>query len=121
MRILMCLAKADTPMTMPVLSESLCISYNHLSKLVQKLRKAQMVKTLQGKHGGVAIKMAPEDITLRMVVDLIDGPTALSDCLDDENACGFSCDCRLKQTLGTLQAQFNAMMDDITVKNLVEN
>ena len=38
----------------------------------------------------------PEEITLLDVVEAIDGPIALNECVNDENACSFGEDCPLR-------------------------
>lgn len=119
MRILICLAQENGPLTMPVLADRLQISYHHLSKLVQKLRKAQVLHTLQGKNGGVSLLSTPQEISLRQIIDLIDGPTALAECLDQEGECAFSCDCKLKVALSGVQKKINGLLDDIHIVDVM--
>ncbi len=119
MRILIYLAQQNELSTMPVISEALNIPYNNLTKLIQNLAKAEIIHTKKGKYGGVALLMKPEDITLKIVVDLIDGPTTLSDCQKSDTLCTLSCECKLKGALSTLQAKINTLMTEITVYQLI--
>jgi Rrf2 family transcriptional regulator, nitric oxide-sensitive transcriptional repressor len=119
MRILIYLAKQNELATMPVISETLSIPYNNLTKLTQNLAKAGIIHTKKGKSGGIKLLMKPEDITLKIVVDLIDGPTTLSDCQKSDTLCTLSCDCKLKDALSSLQKNINNLMTDITVKQLL--
>lgn len=118
MRILIYLAGQEGLSTMPVLSESLRIPYNNLTKLIQALAKANIIHTKKGKHGGIRLLKKPEDITLKMIVDLIDGPTVLSDCQKTPELCTLSQDCKLKTVFRNLQDNINTLMDDITIAQL---
>ena len=118
MRVLIRLAREGGPLTMPVLSKELAISYHHLSKLVQRLRDGEFLRTIQGKYGGVVLGKAPELVSLRMVVELMDGPTRLSECLDTGH-CFLSSDCKLKTTLSGVQADINDRLDAVTLSGLL--
>jgi Rrf2 family nitric oxide-sensitive transcriptional repressor len=104
---------------MPELSSLLGISYNHLSKLIQRLRKEGMIRTIQGKMGGVILLRKPSDIDLKMVVDLMDGPTVLSQCLGDGSVCKLESGCKLKSALSRMQIKINDEMKNITLAELV--
>jgi Rrf2 family nitric oxide-sensitive transcriptional repressor len=108
-------------MTMPVLSKELGISYHHLVKLVQKLRDMNMVRTIQGKQGGVVFSHDPALVTLRMVIEGFDGPTMLSECLEDKKAgfCSLSGYCRLKETFADVQADINKRLDAVNLASLL--
>ena len=121
MRVLIRLAKDGQPQTMPVLSKELGISYHHLVKLVQKLRDMNLVRTIQGKQGGVAFSGDASVVTLRMVVDGFDGPTMLSGCLEDKlvDYCALSGCCRLKETFARVQADINLRLDSVSLASLL--
>lgn len=121
LRVLTALAREKGPMTMPDLSEKLDISYNHLSKIIQKLRRSGLVKTQQGKFGGVCLDVDMSQISLKKVVDLLDGPTTLAACLDlgEGKACGLDSDCRIKHMLFAVQANINKELEAVSLAQLV--
>jgi Rrf2 family nitric oxide-sensitive transcriptional repressor len=119
MRILIFLAKSQAPVTMPELSSRLHISYNHLSKLIQRLRKEGLIKTIQGKSGGIFLLKNPSEIDLKMVVDLMDGPTMLSQCLGDVSACHLDAECKFKMALFNVQTKINDEMKKIKLEELL--
>ncbi len=103
---------------MPTLSERLGIPYNNLSKLVQALSKAGIIKTKQGKNGGIQLLMRPSDISLKTILDTIDGPTRLSDCLLDHRFCSQTQDCKLKGKLFDIQNQIDAILKNATIEEI---
>ena len=116
MRVVLFLSNEKCPHTMPQLAEILKIPYNNLSKLIQALSKAGIVQTKQGKNGGVQLLKSPEEISLKTVLDVIDGPTRLSDCLVESKSCTLSCTCKLKNKLNEIQTQIDALLEGATLK-----
>jgi Rrf2 family protein len=67
-----------------------------LAKIISQLSIAGLLQTSRGARGGVMLAKEPEEITLLDVVESIDGPIALNECVNDENACTFGEDCPLR-------------------------
>jgi len=64
-----------------------------LAKIVSQLSVAGVVQTSRGARGGVSLARAADDISLLEVVEAIDGPIMLNECVFDANACVFGDDC----------------------------
>ena len=64
-----------------------------LAKIVSQLSVAGMVQTSRGARGGVALARDPRDISLLEVVEAIDGPITLNECVPDTSLCTFGEDC----------------------------
>ncbi|MDA1353937.1 MAG: Rrf2 family transcriptional regulator [bacterium] len=120
LRTVIYLAQHPGPIPMPVVATELFIPYNNLIKIVQKLRRADIVSAKQGKSGGVYLKLNPSAISIRTIVDAIDGPTRLSECLTDDTYCKLRVSCLLQGVLGRLQANINGMLDDISIASILE-
>jgi Rrf2 family protein len=67
-----------------------------LAKIISQLSIAGLLQTSRGARGGVMLAKHPEEITLLDVVESIDGPIALNECVTDENGCSFGEDCPLR-------------------------
>ena len=64
-----------------------------LAKIVSQLSVAGIVQTSRGAHGGVSLARPPADISLQEVVEAIDGPITLNDCVIDPDSCAFGDEC----------------------------
>lgn len=62
-------------------AENLPLSY--LEHLVAKLRKAGLVSSTRGAHGGYRLARAAEEITMDEVVEALEGPVAPMDCFHE--------------------------------------
>lgn len=67
-----------------------------LAKIISQLSIAGLLQTSRGARGGVTLAKSPEEITLLDVVEAIDGPIALNECVHDDGACNFGDDCPLR-------------------------
>jgi Rrf2 family protein len=63
------------------------IPLSFLAKIISQLSIAGLLRTTRGAHGGVTLAKTPEAITLLDVVEAIDGPILLNQCVHSENAC----------------------------------
>ena len=62
-------------------AENLPLSY--LEHLVAKLRKAGLVTSTRGAHGGYRLSRAAEEINMSEVVEALEGPVAPMDCFHE--------------------------------------
>jgi len=76
-----------------------------LAKIISQLTIAGLLTTSRGAQGGVGLKRASKDISLLDVVEAIDGPIYLNECVADSNLCVFESDCPVKPIWGDAQAQ----------------
>jgi Rrf2 family protein len=67
-----------------------------LAKIVSQLSVAGLLQTSRGARGGVTLAKAPEEISLLEVVEAIDGPILLNDCVSDSGACAFADSCLVR-------------------------
>jgi Rrf2 family protein len=67
-----------------------------LAKIVSQLSVAGLLQTSRGARGGVSLAKPAETITLLEVVEAIDGPILLNDCVGELSTCIFEDDCPLK-------------------------
>jgi Rrf2 family protein len=67
-----------------------------LAKIISQLSIAGLLHTSRGARGGVMLARESKDISLLEVVEAIDGPIAINECVNDEGICSFGSDCPLR-------------------------
>jgi len=67
-----------------------------LAKIVSQLSVAGLLQTSRGARGGVSLARPPEQISLLEVVEAIDGPILLNECVSNAGACQFGDRCPMK-------------------------
>jgi Rrf2 family protein len=69
----------DEPVQIRVISERQAIPARYLEQIFQRLRRAKLVASKRGPGGGYTLARRPSEITLREIVEAVEGP--LSDAL----------------------------------------
>ena len=94
------------------------IPYQLACKLLQRLNKARVVKSIMGPEGGFALFKNPSKITVRQVVEAVQGPVRLNRCLLNKKLCRLSSNCTISPELGRLQKKINAYLGGLTLRQL---
>jgi Rrf2 family transcriptional regulator, cysteine metabolism repressor len=106
-------------------AEGLPLAY--LEHLVQRLRRAQLVESRRGAHGGYTLARAPEDITMAEVVQALEGEIAPIECItadgDGELVCSrehaAESPCPTKLLWTRVQGSIVRTLTDMTLADLV--
>ncbi len=69
------------------ISKILNVSCDHLSKVLQRLAKSGIVKSLRGPDGGFKIARNPSEIRLMEIYEAIEGKFNYQNCLLGKNVC----------------------------------
>jgi Rrf2 family transcriptional regulator, cysteine metabolism repressor len=82
-RVMAHLARRDDeePVSLGSIADGEGLPLAYLEHLVQRLRKAELVESRRGAHGGYSLARAPEDITMAEVVAALEGDLAPIECI----------------------------------------
>lgn len=69
------------------------IPKSFLAKILQRLVKAKIVKSLRGVKGGFQLARKPKEISLLDVIEAIEGPIVMNKCAINSRMCDFSDTC----------------------------
>lgn len=83
-----------------------------LAKIVSQLSVAGVLHTSRGARGGVSLARQPEEISLLEVVEVIDGPITLNECVTDPEACPYQGDCPVHEIWSQAQAEMVQRLAD---------
>lgn len=67
-----------------------------LAKIISQLSVAGLLHTSRGARGGVSLARDAKEISLLDVVEAIDGPILLNECVSDSDGCDFTEDCPMR-------------------------
>jgi len=91
-----------------------------LAKIVSQLSVAGLLQTSRGARGGVSLAKAPEEISVLDVVEAIDGPILLNECVGCGGACSFGDDCPMKPVWIDIQAELVNRLKNITFQAFIQ-
>jgi Rrf2 family protein len=88
---------SDTRAATSQIAQEQRIPPSFLAKIVSQLSVAGLLQTSRGARGGVSLARSPEQISLLEVVEAIDGPILLNECVGENGGtCTFSDDCPMR-------------------------
>jgi Rrf2 family protein len=92
-----------------------------LAKIVSQLSVAGLLQTSRGARGGVSLAKAPSEITLLDVVEAIDGPILLNECVACGGVCNFGDNCPMKPVWCDTQAQLVGSLQTVTFDSFIHS
>lgn len=95
------------------------ISANHLTKVVQQAARAGDIATVRGQRGGLRLGRDPRDIVVGQVLRRTEPELDIVPCFGSGSACRIQPACALKGALAEALAAFLAVLDGVTLADLV--
>jgi len=96
------------------------LSEKYLSRIVIQLRAAGLVNSARGAHGGYVLSRDPSQITLKDLIDTLEGNITLVDCVRDPSTCLRSQECVTRDIWEIISGKIAETLHSITLADLVE-
>lgn len=122
LRILGALATHEERVDAKTLSDEISVTQRFTLKILHKLVQSDFVKSYKGVRGGYKLNVPPEKITLKAVIELIDGPIAISRCLESSEACSMNPDkaaCIYHHIFDTISLDVARKLEGITISDVL--
>lgn len=104
-------------------SERTMIPQRFTLKILRKMVLGGIVRSYQGKNGGYSLSKPASEITMREVIELIDGPVNLARCISNGHECskeGYDkSGCRIYSIFVALSEQLAEKLSRITIADTV--
>lgn len=85
------------------IAEKMDIPEGFLARIFQILAKSGIIRSHRGKRGGFSLSKSPEQISMKDVIEALEGPILLNKCLSDFGDCGREELCSLHEVWGQVQ------------------
>jgi Rrf2 family transcriptional regulator, cysteine metabolism repressor len=119
MRALMDLAihGGDQPVQLKEIAGRQRISLSYLEHLVIPLISAGIIKSTRGSRGGIKLARSPQLIKLKEILEILEGPLAPVDCLQDRKSCPRSGVCATQD----IWHEITNAMESVLVANTLQD
>jgi Rrf2 family protein len=95
------------------------IPASFMAKVLRRLVRAGLLRSTRGVHGGFALARPAPDISMLDVVEAIDGPVELVDCLPDGAGCAYSRSCPAMPVWNDARDALRTTLDATSLEDLV--
>ncbi len=111
----------EAPLTIKSIAERQGISLSYLEQILYRLAKAGLVESVRGPGGGYLLGRRPPELTIGDVVRALEGPIALSHCLEPGMSadCYQADDCVARMVWTRVGAKIEEALDSITFDELL--
>jgi len=75
------------PVTIKRISQEQHVSVAYLEQILNKLRRAGIIKSVKGPGGGYVLAKDPKLISIGEILKELEGPVAITSCLDPKEGC----------------------------------
>ena len=90
-----------------------------LAKILQSLVHAGLVTSQRGAHGGFLLARPADEITVREVIEAVDGPISLNGCVLWPEDCRRSAGCRMHEVWVSAQESMMEVLGGVRLSDLV--
>lgn len=110
----------DNPLTIREISGRQDVSVPYLEQILNKLRKAGLVRSVKGPGGGYLLTRKPGEVSIAAILKELEGPVAITSCLNPEEGCARIEGCVTHLLWKSLGANIEAFLETITLSDLLE-
>jgi FeS assembly SUF system regulator len=100
------------------LAERTRLSRPTVSKVLKGLQRAGMVISSRGSQGGYRLARSPEQITAAQILDVFEGPIAITECSGASSQCGIERQCRVGSAWQRVNAAIRRALEEVTLRQL---
>ena len=100
-------------------AEQVSVPYSFARSIQHGLVQAGIVESLRGVHGGMRLKIDPAEVTVRQIVEAVQGPMLVNDCTADDADCPRMNSCCYHPIWVGTQALVRSYLDSVTLDDVV--
>lgn len=100
------------------IAEAAEVPQTFLAKIFQSFAKLGIVNSYRGTGGGFTLSRPPSTITLREVVEAVEGPIIPNRCLIGSGACDRGAKCNVHPIWRKVQTQVVEILESVTIEEL---
>ncbi|MBE6425559.1 MAG: Rrf2 family transcriptional regulator [Planctomycetaceae bacterium] len=124
LRILLDLAlypQTGQPRLLRDIAESQGISEKYLSRLIIRLRKADLVHSVRGAHGGYRLARDPSQISLLDIIEVMEGPIGIVECVgSSSDPCERQESCAVRGIWESINSVIREALAQVSLQQIIE-
>jgi Rrf2 family protein len=90
-----------------------------LEKIMQELKGAGLISATHGRGGGYSLERPPDQISVKEIIEALEGPVALVACLDESLRCMIEAGCPTSTFWAIINERFQQALGATTLDDLL--
>lgn len=112
-------ASSVGPVTIRQISERQNVSVSYLEQILNTLRRSGIIQSVRGPGGGYVLSRIPEKISIGEILRELEGPVAITSCLDPSEGCIRVDSCVTHLLWKSLGENIEKFLDSMSLKDLL--
>lgn len=112
------------PTSLKGIAERQGISEYYLEQLMASLRRGGLVRSIRGAQGGYVLSRDPSEITVGEILDILEGPIEISECITEDGE-GVECSrahyCATRLIWVKIKSAINDVVNSTTLLDMVKD
>lgn len=96
------------------------VSEKYLWQLISPLKHAGLIQSCRGLHGGYQLSKDPKDITLREIIEVLEGNFALVPCVAEPSDCARMDFCVVQEVWGEINQRIEKIFESYTLEDIIQ-
>ena len=109
----------DQLLSVRAAAEEVDVPYSFARSIQHELVRAGIIESLRGVHGGMRLKVDPAKISMREVVEAVQGPLCVNDCTASDALCPRISACCYHPLWAGAQALLASYLDSVSLADVV--
>ncbi len=90
------------------------------AKVLKELCRSGFIRSHLGPKGGYRLTRSPDGLTVLEIMEALDGPVAINECLDEPSLCGRTPGCRMHQVFREVNDKMREILGRTTIAQVAE-
>jgi len=109
------------PLSIKEIAKRQGVSVSYLEQLLNQLRKSKLIESRKGPGGGYVINKKPSEISVGMILNSLEGPVAITQCLGPgAKGCKRVEGCVTRLLWKSLGEKIESFLDTMNLNDLLE-
>lgn len=109
------------PVLLRTIAKNQDISEKYLSKIIIPLKSAGFVNSVRGAHGGYVLVKEPDKISVKDIVEILEGDLSSVDCIKNPSLCERVSICPTRDIWCKLDDEISKTLESISLDDIVKN
>jgi Rrf2 family protein len=110
----------EGPVELKEIAKKENISLKYLEQVIIPLRAAGLIKSIRGSKGGYSLAKRPSEICLNDLIEILEGPINLVECLKDPKGCQKSPLCVTREIWKEVSDAINGIFHSVTLQDMID-
>jgi Rrf2 family protein len=110
----------EGPVILKQISQREEISEKYLWQLINPLKSVGLIRATRGAHGGYVLAKTPSEITVKDILQVVEGSLCIVECVEKPSTCSRSTFCVARDLWGEASKTLSGKLEETTLADLVE-